>query len=152
MVTTKTTVNKNLLGDMNTTGNEVNSGNGAEIAAILVTALSSLLIDPATPTNNNKVKFKKHMRKSWKFLNVRLNVAMLKKDISTVVVTRQAVIKLFQILLDTDKTAMLAKYTEAMEQVKEEAIEKTADLPLTIRGLKRYAHKLKPVRVGGGMT
>ena len=58
------------------------------------------------------------------------------KDTSTTVATRQAVIKLYQIILDADETAMLAKYTGAMEQGKEEAIEKTSDLPLTIRGLK----------------
>ena len=44
---------------------------------------------------------------------------------------------------------MLAKYTGIIEQGKEEVIEKTANLPLTIGGLKRYAHKLRPVRVGG---
>ena len=47
------------------TGNEVNSGNGEEIAASLVAILSSSLKDPATSTNNNKVKFKKYMRKIW---------------------------------------------------------------------------------------
>ena len=47
---------------------------------------------------------------------------------------------------------MLAKYTGIIEQGKEEVIEKTANLPLTIGGLKRYAHKLKPVKIGGGMT
>ena len=75
MVRMRTTVNRNLLGDMNMTGNEVNSGNGEEIAASSVTISSSSLEDPTTLTNNNKVKIKKHTRKSWKFLNVNLNVA-----------------------------------------------------------------------------
>ena len=48
------------------------------------------------------------------------------------VATRQTVIKLIKILLDEDKTAMLAKYTGTREQEKKEAIENTADLPLII--------------------
>ena len=68
------------------------------------------------------------------------------------VATRQTVIKLFEILLDADKTAMLAKYTGTREQEKKEAIENTADLPLIIWVLKRYDHKLKSVKLGGGMA
>ena len=64
MVMTRTTVNRNLLGDINRTGNEVNSGNGEEITASLVTTLSSSLKDTGTLTNNNEAKFKKHMMKN----------------------------------------------------------------------------------------
>ena len=59
---------------------------------------------------------------------------------------------LFKILLDVENTIMLAKYIGAFGQGEEEAIEKTIDLPTTIRGLKRYAKGLRPVKRGGGMT
>ena len=81
-----------------------------------------------------------------------LNVAQLKKDTSTVVVTTEAVVTLFKIFLESDNKAMLAKYTGAFEQEEEEAIEKTIDLPTTIGGLKRYAKALRPVKKGEGMV
>ena len=67
MAKTRTTVNRNLLWDMNRTGDEVNSGNDKEITASLVTISSSSLKNPGMSTNNNKVKFKNHTRKSWAF-------------------------------------------------------------------------------------
>ena len=70
-----------------------------------------------------------------------LNVAQ-KKDTSTVEATREVVMTLFKILLDSDNTVMLAKYTRTFEQGEEEAIEKTIDLPTTIGDLKRYTKGL----------
>ena len=55
MVRTRTTINRNLVGDMIMTSNEVNSGNGEKIAAKSVATSTSSLKDPATPTNNNKI-------------------------------------------------------------------------------------------------
>ena len=60
--------------------------------------------------------------------------------------------RLYQILLDADKKAMLAKYEGKTEQTEEEAIERVSDFLNTIRALKKYAHMLKPTNTGAGMT
>ena len=79
-------------------------------------------------------------------------MAHSKKDTSTVVATREAVVTLFKILFDTDKTVMLKKYNGGSKQGVEEATEKNIDLPTTMGGLKRYTKALRPVKIGGGVT
>ena len=64
MVDTRNTVNRALIREMNLKNHEANSGNDKEISHSSVTTSSSLL---RTPTNNQKIKFEKYMRKSCAF-------------------------------------------------------------------------------------
>ena len=120
---TRSTASRCLMGDMNSQGEEAKGGNGEDISHSSATTSSSTL---KSPQHGHKVKFEKHIRKRCTFLNIRLKVVHSKG--STVVPTREAVVTLFKILLDADKTVMLAMYKGEAEQGVEEAIEKTIDL------------------------
>ena len=68
MVTTR--ANRTLLGEMNLMEDEIIIVNEEEISSSLVTTSSSPTKDTAKLANANRVKFKKHIRKSWTFKNV----------------------------------------------------------------------------------
>ena len=79
------------------TGNKIISVNEEEFLSDSVTTSSSSMRDPVTPMNTNKVKFQHQKRKSWTFLNVRLNVAMLQKNTLIIVATQKALMRLYKI-------------------------------------------------------
>ena len=76
---------------------------------------------------------------------------MLKKNTHTTVATQQVLMRLYQILLDTDKNTMFAKYNGEMEQTDKEIIGRVLDFQNTIRDLKKYAHRLKTANTRQGM-
>ena len=156
MVTTRDiTTKRKLVGEMDkaskatredivlTLSLQLHTIHGEEISQSSRTTTSS----PRTPTNS-RVKYEKHKRDHCTYLNIRLKVVH-KKDTTPIESTKEAFETLFKILQDLDEEVMLAKYTGAVEQGDEEAIEKIIDLPSTIGGLKRYAKALQPVKREG---
>ncbi len=159
MVTTRdSTTRRRLAGDMDKTYKEktedtlltpslhLHTIHGEEISQSSRTTTSSL----RTPTSS-RVKFEKHIRSYYTYLNIRLKVVH-KKDTTPIEATREAFVTLFKLLQESDEKTMLAKYEGAVEQGEEDAIEKTIHLPSTLAGLKRYAKALRPVKKGGGMV
>ena len=73
---------------MNQTEEKIISTNEEEFSSNSVATSNSSMRYLATPTNTSKVKFKHHKRKSWIFLNTRLNVAMPQKNTPTTAGTR----------------------------------------------------------------
>ena len=75
---------------------------------------------------------------------------MSNKNATTIVAMWQALIRLYQILLEADEKKILAKYQGELEQKEEEAIEKVSYFPNTIIALKnmRLGWNLQPYMVG----
>ena len=66
---------------------------------------------------------------------------MSKNNTTTTVATKDALIRLYHILLEADGKKMFTKYEGELEQKEKEAIERVLDLPNMIIVLKRYAFR-----------
>ena len=83
----KTRATRRLLEHLNQMKYKITSVNEEGFSSSSLTITSSLMRDPAIPTNTNKVKFHHHKRKKWTFLNIRLNVSASQKITTTIVAT-----------------------------------------------------------------